>query len=226
MLSGESASATSINVTGTPVSGFNSNASVASLGANDYLEFFIPISDGGSGSLGVNGAGLVADVGFGGGKVTMYINFGIISTPLTNVKLTIDMIDVDLVGGNDLFGDGPDPDVDNFWEETVRVFGQNGFSTPVIDSLGDDQPGFFDVTGDFTNQQLTFSDISSFFTPSATTPFVLGLEFTSLTNPKHFGLNTSEFVRAHLSADSVPEPATLALLASGALVLRRRKRQA
>lgn len=223
-VSASDAHASPISVVGTPTSGFNSNVPAAPLNANNYLEFFIPISQAASGTLGVNNVGLVSDYGSGGGSVFVYFNFGIIADALDTVSLVIDMIDVDFDRGandiNEMQGGS--------WREQVRFFGLNGYSTAVIDNLDDSTAGLFTITGNYDSQQIVFSDISGFFTPSSNAPFVLGMEFTSSITPFLEGWNTSEFVRATLSANTVPEPTSMLLLGTGAAAAawRRRKRAA
>lgn len=206
------AHATPVQSLGVPVASFTSDNQVVPLGPNNFIEMFIPISAAGSGVFGVNGVGTAADNGSGGGNFDMFLNFGIFADPLVNVQLVFDFIDFDLGLVNDINevqqGD---------FQETVRFFGVNGFTTAVIEDIEDDVPGMFSVDGNFDTQQIIFTDISNFFTPSATDPFVIGLNFSSFVTLGLQGLNTAEYVRATLYANAVPEPATLALLASGGL---------
>ena len=231
--SSKDASATSVDVYGNVVSGFNSTTTITPLGQDNMLEFFIPISYSASGTYGQNGVGQTGDYGFGGGFVNMGFYFGLTNAEaasLTNVTLQVTGRDIDLEGGNELYGNGLDTDPDNTWIEHVRFFGRNGFSTSVINAIGENVPNFYTVSGDFTNQYITFSNISQFISGAADDPFILGVEFYSLLNPLRFGLNTSEAVSLHLTGTaSVPEPMTVSLLAGGlavGAVRRRRKAQA
>ncbi|MEM7056425.1 MAG: VPLPA-CTERM sorting domain-containing protein [Pseudomonadota bacterium] len=186
----------------------------------DAIEYFIPLS-GSSCTYGVNGCGLSSDIGKGGPKLSMFLEFSPVD--LVNPStLDIWFEDLDLKRAND---------PSKFFER-FRLLDASGDS--LLSGQGVSGSGWVDnindmiVNGDlgggFDIQYLTL-DLGVL----QQSPFYLELEFKSKFTGGYKVKNTPEYLTAKVtSVSAVPLPAGFILLLTGiggfGLVARRRNK--
>jgi hypothetical protein len=201
-----------------------------------WIRYFIPLENATSGTYGINGRGMTSDTGNGPGYLFMNLMFTPTApAPLQKALLEFTFSDLDLRYVNDPAG----------FLETVRVYAKDGstvepisphftsaastVSSGVYDgvnwemsrragSAGASWPVHLNLWGDGLEALMT-------------DPFWVQLKFT-VPSGVPYGRNTSEYVRAVLTTESVPppppapvpEPTSMLLMGAGlgAAALRRR----
>jgi hypothetical protein len=211
------ASTASANVIGTAVSGYGNTTTVGSSSSNGTINFYALLN--GTGTYGVNGAGLTPDTcSIGrysntctGGTLDMWLRFSPV-TAGANI-LTLQFTDLDLFGVND----------PNYFLESVNIFDALGSSLAYVTTATDPL-----VVAANYNQQVLQLALNV-----ATSQYYTRLRFrTSFVGAANGSYsNTIESLLATMKAVppvSVPEPAMLSMLGAGLLLVsfvgRRRAR--
>ena len=167
----------------------------------DAIEYYIPLSDDGSCTFGVD-CGVSSDTGRGGTEMSMFLRFDGLSTT-SNSTLRISFEDLDLYGVNDPW----------WFSETVELLDDAGDSlTGLISNISSSY-----VTGNHDTQQFLSFDLGVL---DSSTQF-FELSFTASSH--YYARNTPEYLVAEIS--SVPLPAAGFLLLGGLAGLGLAKRR-
>lgn len=186
-----------------------STVAVSPGGLSDAIEYYIPLTSGGTCTYGVT-CGTSVDSGYGGTDMSMFIKFSGLATDSTS-ELTVNFDDLDLIGVNDPSG----------FVEDFQIFDSSGSAlTSLISSIA--HPN---ATGNSTTQQVTLDlgDVSG----------DLWLEFVFSANETQVWQNTAEYLTATIDQTPIPVPEVplpaafpLFLTALGGLGLVRHRRRA
>jgi hypothetical protein len=241
------ATATADSILGIPTASLNSTTQVGlplathdatPNGVNDatsgWVKYYIPLRSSTSGTYGVNGRGMSADTGSGGGWLNMNLVFTpVVTAGLISASLLFEFSDLDLRYVNDPAG----------FLETVRIYGKDGSSVEAMtpnftQSSGSGSTGVYNNINYQVTRQAGSAGASwpvllnlwgDGLEDMISNPFWVQLRFTVPTGVP-YGTNTAEYLRATLSTSNepshvVPEPASMLLLGAGlgAAAIRRRK---
>ena len=221
------AEALPVTAWGTPVDSIGSSTVVASCGSagvgsgcydagTHNIGYYIPLNSAYNGAYGVGTNPSGFKVGTSADSQTapftnsnalaMYFRYTPLASPtpgnLASGVLTFNFVDLDLSGANDPYG----------FFESIQFFTAEGSElSPLITSLSG-SPSSYIVTGDFTSQTITFSDVRSYITGD---PFYAKLVFGTQMTRSGTWRNTPESVNTTLVTTSVPETSSLLLLGVG-----------
>ena len=199
----------------------------------DWIKYYIPLSSSTSGTYGVtdtNGpnpcepgdcAGTFVDSGSGNSYLNMYLMFSEIAPlPLDSARAAFEFSDLDLKYVNDPSG----------FFESVQLFSYDGsaLSPKFTAAPGAEGSGSFNginwelsrTAGSAGANWPVYLDLwGDGLTSLVQDPFWVKLKFT--VPSIQYGTNTAEYLRASLTTQtaSVPEPASLSLLAGGLAML-------
>jgi len=193
--------ANSIPVIGVAVDNFTDQNAVGgptvSRGAlgGDAIKYYIPLTRTGTCTYGVD-CGTSYDTGKGGTVMSMNLMFSPVAINVASA-LSVNFEDLDLIGAND----------PNWFLEQVQVYDGSGIAlTNWISNINNSL-----VTGGAVTQQLLSLDLGVLLEPT----YFATLKFSA--NSRYYAKNTPEYLIASIDQISVPEPATVGLLALGLL---------
>ena len=207
------AGAAQATIIGVAVDGIATNNDVGSVNPDGSINFFAPLSEGASGTYGVD-AGMTADTCYypstcTGGTLDIFLRFD--PVPVGDALLSLSFLDLDLAGANDPW----------FFFESLTLANSSGDTLFSVDSIADGTSDLAILANNSVQFLFSFIDVA---TDPLFLQLTIGTDFSAFT-PSGWYRNTSETMLASLTPVSVPEPATLSLLGAGLVVVGFAKRR-